>query len=151
MRETALCEIDINRIDFKNRILTVTDKENKVNSYEMTPVLIQAYINWISCRKEMMNDKENDALFISNRRERMSSRAIIDLVRKYSYEALGKEISPHRLRAAYANMLLKKTGDIHFVSRAMKHANVQTTQIYVEDSEKDVNNRASKIMCEMFG
>lgn len=151
MRETALCEIDINRIDFKNRILTVTDKENKVNSYEMTPVLMQAYINWISCRKEMMNDKENDALFISNRRERMSSRAIIDLVRKYSYEALGKEISPHRLRAAYANMLLKKTGDIHFVSRAMKHANVQTTQIYVEDSEKDVNNRASKIMCEMFG
>lgn len=151
MRETALCEIDINRIDFKNRILTVTDKENKANSYEMTPVLIQAYINWISCRKEMMNDKENDALFISNRRERISSRAIIDLVRKYSYEALGKEISPHRLRAAYANMLLKKTGDIHFVSRAMKHANVQTTQIYVEDSEKDVNNRASKIMCEMFG
>ncbi len=150
MRETALCEIDINRIDFQRRTIIVTDKENKENSYTMTSELISAYYDWMERREEIIGDSNIDALFISNRKERMSSRAVIDLVKKYSYEGIGKEVSPHRLRAAYGNILLKETGDIHFVSKAMKHENVQTTQIYMENNEKDVNDRVASIMSKLF-
>ncbi len=150
MRETALCEIDVNRIDFQRRTIVVTDKENKENSYTMTSELISAYYDWMERRKEIIGDSNIDALFISNRKERISSRAVIDLVKKYSYEGIGKEISPHRLRAAYGNILLKETGDIHFVSKAMKHENVQTTQIYMENNEKDINDRVASIMSKLF-
>lgn len=150
MRETALCEIDINRIDFQKRTIMVTDKENKENSYTMTPELIAAYNNWMERRKEIIGNSDNDALFISNRKERISARTVIDLIKKYTYEGIGKEVSPHRLRAAYGNILLKETGDIHFVSKAMKHANVQTTQIYMEDNEKNINDRVANIMSKLF-
>ena len=150
MRETALCEIDINRIDFSNRTIVVTDKENKNNSYTMTPELISAYYDWLDDREKKLDGRECDALFISNRRERLTSRSVIDLVRKYTFEGIGKEVSPHRLRAAYGNILLKETGDIYFVSKAMKHANVQTTEIYIEDNERDVNNRVADIMNKLF-
>ena len=150
MRETALCEIDINRIDFSNRTIVVTDKENKNNSYTMTPELISAYYDWLDDREKKLEGRECDALFISNRRERLTSRSVIDLVRKYTFEGIGKEVSPHRLRAAYGNILLKETGDIYFVSKAMKHANVQTTEIYIEDNERDVNNRVADIMNKLF-
>ena len=150
MRETALCEIDINRIDFSNRTIVVTDKENKDNSYTMTPELISAYYDWLDDREKKLDGRECDALFISNRRERLTSRSVIDLVRKYTFEGIGKEVSPHRLRAAYGNILLKETGDIYFVSKAMKHANVQTTEIYIEDNERDVNNRVADIMNKLF-
>lgn len=150
MRETALCEIDINRIDFLRKTIIVTDKENKNNSYTMTPELISAYYDWLEDRKEKLNGKSCDALFISNRRERISSRSVIDLVRKYTFEGIGKEISPHRLRAAYGNILLKETGDIYFVSKAMKHSNVQTTEIYIQNNEKDVNDRVADIMSGFF-
>ena len=96
MRETALCEIDINRIDFSNRTIVVTDKENKNNSYTMTPELVSAYYDWLDDREKKLDGRECDALFISNRRERLTSRSVIDLVRKYTFEGIGKEVSPHR-------------------------------------------------------
>ena len=43
-----------------------------------------------------------------------------------------------------------QTRDIYFVSKAMKHANVQTTEIYIEDNERDVNNRVADIMNKLF-
>ena len=150
MRETALCEIDINRIDFANRTIVVTDKENKNNSYTMTPELISAYYDWLDDREKKLDGRECDALFISNRRERLTSRSVIDLVRKYTFEGIGKEVSLHRLRAAYGNILLKETADIYFVSKAIKHANVQTTEIYIEHNERDVNNRVADIMNKLF-
>lgn len=150
MRETALCEIDINRIDFARKTIVVTDKENKDNSYTMTPELISAYYDWLEDREEKLDGKSCDALFISNRRERITSRTVIDLVRKYTFEGIGKEVSPHRLRAAYGNILLQETGDIYFVSKAMKHANVQTTEIYIQNNEKDVNDRVANIMNKIF-
>lgn len=150
MRETALCEIDINRIDFARKTIVVTDKENKDNSYTMTPELISAYYDWLEDREKKLDGKSCDALFISNRRERITSRSVIDLVRKYTFEGIGKEVSPHRLRAAYGNILLQETGDIYFVSKAMKHANVQTTEIYIQNNEKDVNDRVANIMNKIF-
>lgn len=150
MRETALCEIDINKIDFERKTIRVVDKENKENSYTMTSDLIIAYNKWLKRRNEIMGEEDNDALFISNRKERMSSRSILNLVKKYTYEGIGKEVSPHRLRAAYGNILLKETGDIYFVSKAMKHANIQTTELYMEDDEKDVNDRVADIMNKLL-
>lgn len=150
MRETALCEMDINRIDFEHKILYVTDKEHKINSYTMTDDLIDSYKKWMVDRNEILKDKESDAFFISNRKERITARAVSNLVRKYTLEATDKEYSPHRLRAAYGNILYEKTNDIHFVSKAMKHANIQTTEIYIQNNEKDINDKVANIMEKIF-
>ena len=80
----------------------------------------------------------------------MSSVTLKNIVKKYAVDINGKNITPHKLRATYGTQLYNKTGDIYFVSKAMKHANVQTTEIYIEDNERDVNNRVADIMNKLF-
>lgn len=150
MRETALSEINIGDIDFAHNKIFIIDKGHKVNEYVIKENLKSALVDWIDKRDELLADKQCDALFISNRRTRITSNSVANIVRKYTKEALGKEISPHKLRAAFCNILLKKTGDIHFVSKAVGHANVSTTQIYLDDDMAANKERASEYMESIF-
>lgn len=148
MRESALCDMNVSDLDFQNNELIVIDKGYKKNTYTMTPELKKALFLWLKKRNDLLGDqKDIDALFISNRRTRMTTRAVSYLVNKYTKEGIGQEVSPHRLRAAYGNILLKKTnGDLHFVKNAMKHENIATTEIYMENKEKETNDRAAKLI-----
>lgn len=146
MRESALCEIDINRISFRNNTLEVTDKEHRVNTYTITPQLKDFLLTWMRKRRKILQGEKCDALFISNRKTRITARNVIFLINKYSKEALGYTVSPHRLRAAYGNIMYKQTGDIQFVSGTMKHKNISTTKIYIKSDEKEINDKAADII-----
>ena len=150
MRESALCEIDLDKIDLDNNKLEVIDKERKTNLYTIPSKLKTFILDWLIKRNELLNGVECDALFISNRKERINQGAVRAIINKYSEEALGKKVSPHRLRAAYGNMIYKKTKDIDFTRKAMKHENVSTTRIYMESDEEEVNNRVADIVTEIL-
>ena len=148
MRESALCDMNVSDLDLQNDELVVIDKGYKKNTYTITPELKKALFLWLKKRNDLLGDQKNiEALFISNRRARMTTRAVSYLVNKYTKEGIGQEVSPHRLRAAYGNILLQKTnGDLHFVKNAMKHENIATTEIYMENREKETNDRAAKLI-----
>lgn len=150
MRVSALSEIDLNRIDFENNVIEVTDKENKKNTYTMPGKLKDILLTWIEKRNEILGDIECDALFISRYKERINPNTIRYLTKKFSNEALGKEVSPHRIRAAFGNIIYEKTHDIEMTSRAMKHEGVQTTRIYMESDEMKVNNKVANILENIF-
>ena len=109
-----------------------------------------ALVDWIEDRKEKLSNHHTDALFISNQRKRIGINAVVSIVKKYSLEGLGYEITPHKLRAAFCTILYEKTGDIEFVRRAVGHSCIETTQRYIvdDDSAKD---EAASIMGKIFG
>lgn len=150
MRESALCEIDINKIDFENNIIEVIDKGRKTNTYTMTETLVNMINEWLVYRKDILRETNSDALFVSNQRKRINQETVRLIIRRYSKKALGKEVSPHRLRAAYGNILYNTTHDIKFTSASMKHSNISTTQIYIEDDEQIVNNKVADILGNLF-
>lgn len=150
MRDSALCEIDLDRIDLENNILEVTDKEHKVNTYTIPQKLKSVIIAWMKKREELLGDVQSDALFISSQRKRIEQNTVRTIIQKYSQEALGYKVSPHRLRAAYGNIIFKSTNDINFTSRAMKHSNIETTRIYLESDEAEINNQVADIMENAF-
>lgn len=150
MRESALCEIDMNKIDFKNNILEVVDKEHKQNTYTISPLLKKKLVKWMNKREILLGNEECDALFISNRKSRINAHSVIHLINKYSQEGLGYKVSPHRLRAAFCNLMYEETHDIEFTSQTMKHKNVSTTRIYIETNEKKVNDKSAKIIDSLF-
>ena len=150
MRVSALSEIDIDRIDFENNIIEVTDKGNKENTYPITAKHRAILESWLIKRKELLGDIECDALFISRYRERINSNTVRTLINKFSNEALNQKVSPHRLRAAYGNIIYEKTHDIELTSRAMKHENISTTRIYMESDEAKVNNKVADILSSVF-
>ena len=146
MRETALCEINIDDVDFLNKKLTVIDKGNKQHIYVLNESMISLLKEWIEYRELILSDSE--ALFISSRGERITASTIYKLVKKYSEDALGYAISPHKLRSGYCSILYNATGDVEFVRRAVGHSNIATTQRYIVTNNEE-RERASEIMSSL--
>lgn len=149
IRCSALWKLDISSVDFENKTLIVTDKGDKVKKYDLSDDLISDICEWVELKKEKINDN-NDALFISQRKQRMSSRAIYDVVKKYSKDIKNKNITPHKLRATYGTQLYKATGDIYFVQDCMNHANPKTTELYIRGTNKENTKKASDIMSKII-
>lgn len=110
---------------------------------------LNALTEWIDDRKKKLSDKEIDALFISNRRQRLGTKSLVAIVEKYSLEGLGYKISPHKLRAAFCTILYKQTKDIEFVRRAVGHSFIETTQRYVVDDD-NAKDEAAFMMEKIF-
>lgn len=53
-------------------------------------------------------------------------------VRGIGKKVLGRDVSPHSLRRAYATALLKGGADIRDVQALMRHAGVDTTSLYIQ-------------------
>lgn len=148
IRCSALSKLDIASINFDDKTLIVTDKGGKVNEHDLTDDVLDELKEWISIRKNDIKDNST-ALFISNRKRRMDSTSIYNVVKKYSKNISGKNITPHKLRATYGTQLYNETGDIYFVQDCMGHSNPKTTELYVRD-KKENRKKASDIMAKMI-
>lgn len=149
IRLTALTEINVDDLDFKNGTIRVTDKRNKTSHYYMTDTLRMYLSDWIIRRRELLDGDKLDALFISNRKQRINSASVSELVKKYTTGIKEKPLTPHKLRASFATNLYNTTGDIQLVQQAMNHTNVSTTQLYVQSSDRN-KQRAADVMEDLF-
>ena len=79
----------------------------------------------------------------------MGGKTLTEIVQKYTGRALGKPLSPHKLRAGYCSILYNKTHDAEFVRRAVGHANVATTQRYIVTKGNE-RKKAAEIMASIL-
>lgn len=149
IRCSALVKIDINDINFDEKKLIVTDKESKVSIYDLADETIEIVNRWIERRNTLLDNKSEEALFISNQRTRIDQRSVYRIVNKYAENIQGKHITPHKLRATYGTQLYNATGDIYFVQQCMHHSNPKTTETYIRGI-KNTSKTASDIMTKLF-
>lgn len=148
MRCSALYKLDVSSFDFEKQILIARDKGNKRNEYNLEEELITKIKAWLIKREELLAGKEEEALFISNRRVRMTQLSISRIVTKYAENIKGKNITPHKLRATYGTTLYNETADIYFVQKCMGHSSPNTTTLYIR-GKKDINKaKSASIMKE---
>lgn len=131
MRETALTEINIDDINWGSETITIIDKRYTTHVYHINSKMGDALKAWLFDRNRILGDFKCDALFISNQRKRISADSVSDIVRKYTKEALGYSLSPHKIRSAFCTILYDQTGDIEFVREAVGHRSAETTQRYI--------------------
>lgn len=132
IRVSECVGIDITDLDFNNNAVLVTRKGgNQVILYypqEVTDAL-KAYM---AERKQVKvaDPADENALFLSLQRKRISQRAVQLMVKKYCSVAvpLKKRMSPHKLRSTYATRLYHETEDIYLVADALGHSDVNTTR-----------------------
>lgn len=149
MRKTALSNIMLSDVNFEENTLTVIDKGNKRHHYVLTKEVEDALREWLAVRSEYEKGKGDEHLFLSDHGNCMSGTAMDGVVGKYTERALGKRISPHKLRSGYCSILYGATGDIEFVRRAVGHASSQTTQRYIVTGGNE-KRRAADIMSGIF-
>lgn len=131
IRASALYKLDVSSIDFKNNCLITTEKEEKVVTKLLSKQVLSILSVWLKERAQILNNKTEDALFISNQKRRLSRHAVDNIVKKYSYNINGKMLSPHKLRATYGTYLYTQTKDIYFVQQCMGHSKPEITEKYV--------------------
>jgi len=149
MRNAALSEINLSDIDFENNTIKITDKRHKIHYYYIQPKLKEALLAWCVKREQML-DGDEDALFISMRKKRISEKAISNIVGKYAEETLGYQISPHKLRAVFCVTYYDESGgDIKSTMEAMGHQSVITTQRYI-NTKNNARESASIIMDKLL-
>lgn len=150
IRVTALTEINISDINFDEASISVTDKRHKKIVYYLNEKAFAVIKKWMLDREIKMNGIDNEALFISNQRKRISQKSVSRIVNKYSKEALGESLSPHKLRSAFCTILYNETGDIELVRDVVGHSNVSTTQRYIVKN-KNLRKDASDMVANLVG
>ena len=90
---------------------------------------IERYVD--SARPAILNGRQSDALFPSNRGKAMTRQTFWHIVKRYALAAgIRADISPHTLRHAFATHLVNHGADLRAVQLMLGHADLSTTQIY---------------------
>lgn len=142
----AVREIDLSDIDEKNKRVRLISKGNKVKNYEIDDVILEYYRRWLPYRQKLLKEKDSDALFISEKGNRLSYEAIRKLFIQYS-KGLDLHITPHTTRRTVATIIYKESGDLNLVQEKLDHADIRTSKKYLEKSD-EYEKKATDILNE---
>jgi integrase/recombinase XerD len=122
------------------RVIRPKDKKERlVPIYERAVEPLQEYLE--RARIQLLRDPEEPALFLNHRGERLTRQGLWLIVKHYVREVgIMEEVTPHTLRHTFAAHLLDKKADLEYVQELLGHANISTTQMYVQmgkDEETD--------------
>lgn len=149
MRRSALFKLDVDNVDLEKGSLITIDKGDKIQEYVLSEDMVRCLADWLVKRREILGDVKENALFISQRKTRLSSDSIVNIVNKYAEGIKGKKITPHKLRATYGTQLYAQTGDLYFVQQCMNHSNPKTTEIYIRGQKEQSRKKAADIMAKL--
>lgn len=140
LRLSELISIDINKIS--GDLLTVIGKGNKERTVYLNDACLEAVEGYLKVRPAD-EVKDKNALFLSERKQRISKRSVQYLVKKYiGISNLDKEkYSPHKLRHTAATLMYKYGKvDILSLQQILGHENISTTQIYTHLDDETLRN-----------
>jgi len=135
LRISELINLELLNLNLRQGVIRVIGKGQKERLVPMGDQLINLLDLYISSsRKNLLNNKHSDFLFLSNRGQRMTRQSFWHRIKHYCL-ASGFEpekISPHVLRHAFATHLLNNGADLRVVQLLLGHSDLNTTQIYTE-------------------
>lgn len=151
MRLSELVGINIRDIDFEECKLNVIGKGNKERTIYLNKACMKALSEYLPVRNSINVKHDNKysekALFLSERRERISNRTVQYIVDKeLSHAGLDtRKYSVHKLRHTAATLMYQYGEvDIRALQELLGHESIATTEIYTHVSNDQVRNAVEK-------
>lgn len=144
IRVSELVGLDLDDVNFNDLSFVVTRKGGaRVILYFSEEVAGYLY-DYYSVRQADTSLKNEPALFLSLQKRRITTRAVENIVKKYSSIATPlKHITPHKLRSTFGTQLYRNTGDIYVVADVLGHKDVNTTKRHYAAITDDIRRKAS--------
>ena len=151
MRLSELVGINLKDIDFSECKLNVIGKGNKERTIYLNKACMKALADYINVRPKegIKHDKKHSekALFLSERKERISNRTVQHIVtRELALAGLDtRKYSVHKLRHTAATLMYQYGNvDIRALQELLGHESISTTEIYTHVSNEQVRNAVEK-------
>ena len=144
MRLSKLVGINISNIDFSESRMTVIGKGNKERTIYLNKACMNALKDYLSIRPhDKVKNDSRDALFLSERKERISNRTVQNIVKNELARAGldTTKYSVHKLRHTAATLMYQYGDvDIRALQELLGHESISTTEIYTHVNDERVRN-----------
>lgn len=142
LRISEVANLNISDFNLKTNAFKVFGKGNKERTAYLNKSTREALLKYLDLRKTITtkSPKDNNALFLSSERRRISTRNIRKNLKK-AYIKAGidaEEYSAHTLRHTCATLLYINGTDINTLKEVLGHVRIDTTEIYTHLHDKDV-------------
>ncbi len=151
MRLSELVGINIKDIDFEECKLNVIGKGNKERTIYLNKACMKAISDYLAIRPKegIKHDKKysEKALFLSERRERISNRTVQYIINKELSKAGldSSKYSVHKLRHTAATLMYQYGQvDIRALQELLGHESIATTEIYTHVNNDQIRNAVER-------
>lgn len=133
VRVSELVNLKINDIEMNSNIGTVRGKGDKQRQIYIGKSLSEEL-------KQYIQEHSNN-IYLFSETSPLTPRNIQKIIKKAAKKAqIQKKVTPHTLRHSYATHHLQAGTDIRKIQMLLGHARIDTTQIYTNLSNKDLEN-----------
>jgi site-specific recombinase XerD len=144
IRVSELCSLQLSDVEISERKGSLTVRSGKGGRFRVLPLNVDAR-NAIKAYQDARPTVSDDHLFIGQRGQRISSRAVELVVEKYARLAGLEDVTPHTLRHSFGKHALDAGADLVSVSALLGHQRLETTAIYTTPSQRDLERVVEKL------
>jgi integrase/recombinase XerD len=148
LRVTELVSLDLEdlQVDGERPHVRLVGKGNRERQIPLLDQPIEEVTDYIRfARPRMVGERDEKALFVNRRGERLTRQGFWLILKGYASEAgINGRVTPHTLRHSFATHMLRGGMDIHKVQELLGHANISTTQVYTQVSREHIRDAYEK-------
>lgn len=132
LRVSELVNLELGQVNMRQGVVRVLGKGSKERLVPLGDEALDWLLRYLrEGRAEILGGRSTDALFVTSRGAAMTRQAFWYNIRRHARVAgIGKSLSPHTLRHAFATHLLNHGADLRVVQLLLGHSDISTTQIY---------------------
>lgn len=145
IRVTELITLKVTEVNISMGFIICKDA-NKERVIPIGMASKKALIEYLEkSRNIMLEDINNDILFVNCSGQPMSRQGFWKIIKYYSKKAeINSEITPHTLRHSFAAHLVENGADLRSVQEMLGHSDISTTQIYANMNHKRIREVYAK-------
>ncbi|WP_194755823.1 site-specific tyrosine recombinase XerD [Aliidiomarina indica] len=133
LRISELVQLQMNQLSVRQGLVRVIGKGDKERLVPLGEEALHALERYLRYGRPELLVKPVDVVFLSTRGTQMTRQTFWHRIRQHSRTAgLPDDVSPHRLRHAFATHLLNHGADLRALQMLLGHADISTTQIYTQ-------------------
>ena len=147
LRVSELVSLNVQDIDFEESYIRCWGKGSKeriVYAHDRALNGLQDYLS--TSRMSLIgSNKDETALFVNHRGERLTRQWVWNILKTYSKRAgIDRKITPHTLRHSFATHLLQKGASLRHVQELLGHSSISTTQVYTHLTDTHMRDEYEK-------
>lgn len=143
LRVSELVALNVSHVNLQLSFIKSAGSANDriIPMVKVAKEALETYLNAGRERLLKPSNKEEEALFLNYVGSRLTRQGFWKLIKHYADEAhIEKRITPHTLRHSFAAHLIQNGADLKSVQEMMGHADLSSTQMYLELSKNTLKH-----------